>query len=231
MKSLPSVLRNESTDRLLREVRDCIPEGVSAYLYGGAARNSLYHAIFQEEFPLRDFDIIILGPNTITPCLIEKGFSYKKPPTDVIAKLSKANSIHLDFRFEPNTTIEEVIQRRANFTINGCAIPLNHLWSSEWKERSFFLPTTISDLTEKKLRLNKVHPTDLWAAIRFISKGFTAPSKGEVEQLVTSFREISQEIFERDRSKVINYVGSEGEVRRIAREILGLEFDVLKSTG
>lgn len=234
----PIFLKNKEVHRILDEVIESIPTGCSVYLHGGALRNSVYCRLFNEEMTQRDFDMIVVGEKEpFVSNMLAKGFIYGKKNTDTAVVLKKprhenpsedfADWVYLDIVFRPNDTIEDSLKQKVNFTINGSAIDLAQIHDQDWFDKLVVLPDTLKDLKSKQLRTNTRYPINIYACVRFVSRGFKPPSKKEVADMIEDVRNIEPHKFEMNRKKVIDYVGSEEGVRTITKK-LGIPFDILE---
>lgn len=236
-RELPVFLKDEKVRQVLQEVVDSIPQGSRVYLHGGAARNAVYYRLFGGELPQRDFDMILIGDkDSFAKNLLAHGFVYGKKNTEAGATFKKSRVenpsedfgdwVYLDVVFRKDTTIEESLRQKVNFTINGSAINLQDIENPDWFEKVIMLPETLEDLKEKKLRTNSRYPINIYACIRFVSIGFIPPPKEELDWMVEDLRNIEEKKFMQNVEKVIRYVGSADEVRKIVRR-LGVSVDIL----
>jgi len=116
------------------------------------------------------------------------------------------------------------------FTINGCAIKGTDILTKPWQDALIkTLPTAIQDIKDKKLRVNlngyKNQPSIFFAALRFMSVGFSAPSPEEVNLLLKELPNLEHARFDRNVRKVWDYVGGEDKARGLVKE-LGIDIDV-----
>jgi len=91
------------------------------------------------------------------------------------------------------------------------------------------LPTAINDLKNHRLRLNSLkfqkHPGNLFACLRFMHLGFSAPVKKEVAILLKQLPHLEKWRFARNVKKVFNYVGGEKRARQLVKK-LGIKIDI-----
>ena len=232
-KELPLFMQAEP---VLKIVTQSVPKNTKAYFIGGAIRNALIYHYFNEKLPPRDFDILLIGDSKeFISNLRAKGFTYDKikRKNQVVLKIKKFSGakkindyVWLDIHLSKKGNILDNLRENANFTINSFALPLSSAISDNWIRKVVYLPGALGDLRSRKMRLNKVsHPADLYACIRFVSKGFEKPSKDEVNSLLEGLAKFHKAKFNRNVKKVFVYVGSEKKARRIARD-LGIKEDI-----
>jgi hypothetical protein len=233
----PLFLRNEIQRTILQEVIECIPKNSELYLHGGAVRNAVFYRLFGEELPQRDFDMLLIGDKDLfTNILLSRGFVRGKKNIETGATFKKQRHhnpsedfddwVYLDVVFRTNMTVEESLQKKVNFTINGSAINANDIFAPNWFEKVIMLPDTLEDLKLRRIRVNRRYAINIYACVRFVSLGFAAPSQKELADMIEDLRSIDQIKFARDTAKVIQYVGSAEKVREIVRR-LGIAVDIL----
>ncbi|MDD4902412.1 MAG: hypothetical protein PHE24_04725 [Patescibacteria group bacterium] len=229
--------RNINDQKVLHSIVDIIPRGTRVYLYGGAARNALYHKLFGKWLPQRDYDLVVIGDykkfikklKTIGFISGKKSKVFgkmvlKKP---LVKKPRTLNDcLWIDMVLREHGQILSLLKKRANFTINGIALPIVQAFQSDWQKHIVAVPHALADLRDKKLRTQVIHPIDIYAVIRFVSLGFRAPTKIEIKQILDKLKNIERWRFERDAKKVINYVGSKEKVLKIAKK-LGIKINIL----
>lgn len=234
--NLPIFMQDPKTNEILGEAASVIPKGLNVYLSGGALRNALYYELFHKRLPQRDYDLLVLGKKEgFIKRLRPLGFVYgrirRKHETVLMKKkVSKPKTfsdyVVLDIKETQDRNIKENMRMRVSFTVNGFALPLKHISSRNWRKQVIAMPGAMDDLKGKKLHmLNIAHPANLFAAIRFMSKGFKAPPKDEVDRLLSALGGLEKWRFNRNVRKVFDYVGGEAEARRLARR-LGIEKDI-----
>ena len=129
--------------------------------------------------------------------------------------------------YEPN--ILKNLKENSAFTINGFAIPLKYYLSKNSKQHTIKLPGAMSDLKNKRLCLNSPgytdHPANLFACLRFMSIGFTAPSKNEVELILKQLPKLKKRRFKSNVKKVVGYVGGKRSARKLIKR-LGIKLDI-----
>lgn len=225
--------------KILEEVIASLPSKSTAYLVGGAARNSVYFDLFNKSLPQRDYDLLFVGD---LKRFIENLRKYKF----VYGKIRRKNEIVLKKKLVPNpksltdyffldigrsydTNILNNLKFNSAFTINGFAIPLRKYLFKNSKKFLISLPKALDDLRDHRLRLNisgyRKHPGNLFACLRFISIGFTPPNKREVQLLLDELPKLEKRRFARNVRKVFNYVGGETKARRLAKK-LGIKIDI-----
>jgi len=233
---LPIFMQDPKTNEILSEAASAITKGLKVYLSGGALRNALYYALFHTRLPQRDYDLLVFGKKEgFIKRLRSLGFVYGRirRKHEVVLKKKKVSKpkiisdyVVLDIKETQDRNIKENMRMRVSFTVNGFALPLKHISSRNWRKQVIAMPGAMADLKGKKLRvLNLSHPANLFAAIRFMSKGFRAPLKNEVNQLLSALGGLEKWRFERNVKKIFDYVGGEAEARRLARR-LGIEKDI-----
>jgi len=245
-KALPIFMHDPATNAILREVRAAVPKGSRLYLIGGAARNALYFRMFGERMRQRDYDVIIMGGGALAFIrnLRAKGFIYGKIRRKEQIVLKKKKILHpqsisdyvvLDIHTVCHEkTIQENLRKHVNFTVNGFVLPFSVITSSEWYKKIIALPTALPDLKVKQLRVNvNQHPADLFACMRFMSKGFRPPPKAEVQILLQGLSRIQKWRFQKNVPKLLDYVGGEKNARQLLKR-LGItqnifDFRVVKS--
>lgn len=235
--NLPIFLKDSKVREILKDTAESIPDGSQLYLHGGAARNAVYYRFFGEELPQRDFDLLLIGDkDAFATNVLARGFVRGKKNAETGATFKKPNIEHpsedfadwvyLDVVYRNDTTIEESLKQKANFTINGSAINLRDLENPGWFEEIIVLPETLEDLRSKRLRTNSRYPANIYACVRFVSVGFTPPPRHELDWMIEDLRTIEEEKFGQNAEKVIRYVGSADTVRKIVRQ-LGISVDIL----
>jgi hypothetical protein len=239
---LPVFMHEPKTVAFLKEVTDAIPASSEAFLVGGGARNAVYHRMFGNSLPQRDYDIVVTcSLRTYVKRLAEKGFLVKKgirrKGNIVMHKARvpkpKTNRDYLVLDLHSTTNMRKDLREETNFTMNGFAIPLSTITRADWYAKTMKLPMAERDLRAKRLRVNSYKmPTTLFAALRFMSLGFSAPSKAEIKRLLVKLTEIEEWRFERNVKKVFEYVGGERKARALVKR-LGItvnifDFDALR---
>lgn len=237
-KKLPIFAQDPKTLEILKEAKSAIPKNTKIYLVGGAARNALYFKLFNKELPQRDYDILLVGDkDAFVKNLRARGFVYGKirKKYEITLKKKKIpkphahqfkNYVFLDIHITDEKSILKNLKDNANFTINGFALSLKDINSKNWRKKIVSLPNALQDLKNKKLRVNVIkHPANLFACLRFMSKGFKPPSKKEVKELLSALGSLEVRRYERNIKKLFNYVGGEKEARRLVKK-LGIKEDV-----
>lgn len=235
MKDLPVFMYAAKTYEILKQAASAVPKGGKAYIVGGVVRNALYYRFFRKKLPQRDYDIVFIGSKErFIKNLRSQGFSYehmrrkhevslKKKKVDKPKRLS--DYVVLDIHFSKKSIIKN-LKDHAGFTINGFALSLKDIASKNWYGKIISLPGALGDLKKRKLRVNVIsHPADLFACIRFVSKGFKAPSKEEVKALLKNLGKLEKWRYERNVEKVFDYVGGEKKARKLVKK-LGIKQDI-----
>ena len=229
-------MQDPKTNEILSEAASAITKGLKVYLSGGALRNALYYELFHTQLPQRDYDIqVFCQKEGFLKKLRSLGFVYGKirRKHEVVLKKKKVSKpkiisdyVVLDIKETQDRNIKENMRMRVSFTVNGFALPLKHISSRNWRKQVIAMPGAMDDLKGKELHvLNIAHPANLFAAIRFMSKGFKSPPKDEVDRLLSALGGLETWRFNRNVRKVFDYVGGEAEARRLARR-LGIKKDI-----
>ncbi|OGN27506.1 MAG: hypothetical protein A3A33_04765 [Candidatus Yanofskybacteria bacterium RIFCSPLOWO2_01_FULL_49_25] len=231
-EQLPLFMHDPATREIFENVMAKLKKSDKIYLVGGAARNAVYYKIFKKKLPHRDYDMALIGDrNRFTGLLRSLGFSYGKirRKNHVVLKkrlVSKprikvyADWVFFDIGNTKEKTIEKSLEKGANFTINGFAIPLQAVTSDDWYRHVVTLPSAFRDLKAKRLVVNEVdHPSNLYAALRFMSQGFRKPSSEDTERLLPTPTRFPKKRFARNVKKVFTYVGGEAKARALARKL------------
>lgn len=230
-KKLPLFLHDEKTNEIFRMVVASIPRGTKAYLVGGAIRNAIYYKYFKRELPRRDFDILLIGDHAnFINQLRKRGFVFGKTKRkhEIVVKIKlvpKPVHIHNDYLYldihisEEKNTLKNLAQN-SNFTINGSTISLRNIFREDWFDKLVSLPGALSDLKNKRLRLNQLnHPANLFACLRFMSLGFTKPKQTEIDLLLKSLGGLEKSRYEKNIKKLFGYVGGEEKARRLLKKL------------
>lgn len=227
------------TAEILKEVIASIPSKTKVYVVGGAARNAVYYELFKKPFPQRDYDLLFVGNlNKFIKNLQSHGFVYGKirRKNEVVMKKkmipnpeSVVDYVVLDIHRSRESNVLNNLKLNSAFTINGFAIPLSNYLSKDVKKFLVALPKAVSDLKDRRLRVNthgyKKHPANLFACLRFISIGFALPNKKEVRLLLDQLPNLKKRRFEKNVKKIFGYVGGENKARRLAKQ-LGIKIDI-----
>ena len=235
-KRLAVFMHEPAANRILREAIKALPEKTEAYFVGGAVRNAAYYKIFKKKLPSRDYDMFVNGKvKKFVKNLQAKKFELRKnEPDDMVLRKRKFPGareldefVWVEMHLSPYKTITENLEKKSNFTINGLALPLESAISPNWYEHIIALPGSLKDLSSKQLRFNmdSSHPTNFYATLRFMAKGFKQPPAREVKKLVSLLKKMKKKQFDRNMAKVFNYVGGEAEARKLAKK-LGVKVDV-----
>lgn len=147
-----------------------LPQEIEVYLVGGAIRNALFRMFHGEVLTQRDYDQVIThGSQDYKNYLSRLGYDNRPYPShqDIQIVYSKAlnekaqegdsyvNWLVFDLHTVDGTTIEDNLKYNAAFTINGCAVRANELFTKPWRDcliQAF--PSALDDIKNKKLRLN-----------------------------------------------------------------------------
>ena len=242
-KTEPLFLQNKKVAEVFREVIASIPKSTKVYLVGGALRNAVFYATHKKRLPQRDYDLVYIGKkDEFIQNLRSHGFMYgkiRRKNQTVLKKMLKERpqNIHeyvvLDISFRDKGKMRDLLKEKVNFTINGFAIPLQRVFSKDWKKSVIALPFAMRDITNRQMRLNadkkRHHGSELYACIRFISTGFKRPTSKEIQQMYRMLPYLPKYKFKRNRQKVFDYVGGEHKAREILKR-LRIQEDVFSFT-
>ncbi|MFA5173975.1 MAG: hypothetical protein WC438_02215 [Candidatus Pacearchaeota archaeon] len=235
-KSLPVFMQEESTNKILTEAITCIPKNTKIYLIGGALRTAIYYKHFNKKMPMRDYDLFLTGsPKEFISNLRKKGFIYgklKRKDERVVKKKRFSGAkeledfVFLDIHFSSDKDIKSNLKKNANFTINGFALPLKEILSSEWQKKIISVKNAEKDLKEKQIRINAfIHPAQLYACVRFVSHGYKPPTKDELDGLLLLLKKLRKNQLERNLKKVFTQTGGEKKARDIVKK-MGIKEDI-----
>jgi|SRR3989344_629186 len=233
----PVFLSSTSTNTILRETADLVPEGTKVYLFAGSIRNAVYFTVFGEEMTQRDFDCIVMGDGeSFAKNLISKGFIFgsKNSSTKKILKKERfRNPIHryddwvyLDCKiFNNGESIDNILRNISDFTISGFALNIKDIFSLDWLNKIIAVPGAMEDLKNRKIRVVNPYSISIHKIIRLMSRDFQKPEKSDILSCIEKFKEITEDKFVYNTEKTIRYVGSKKKVLIIANE-LGITFDI-----
>ena len=236
-EKLPIFMQDSKSHDILNDARSSIPKNTKIYLVGGAVRNALFFKFFKEKLPPRDYDILLVGDkNKFIENLRAHGFVYGfiRRKHEVTLKKKKIlrpqhvfnDYVFLDVHISDEKSILKNLKDNSNFTINGFALSLKEINSKNWHKKVISLPGAMRDLKNKKLRVNViVHPANLFACLRFMSKGFEPPSQEEVKNLLVALGMLEKWRYKRNIKKLFDYVGGETEARKLVKK-LGIRKDI-----
>ncbi|MDD5043706.1 MAG: hypothetical protein PHD51_03510 [Patescibacteria group bacterium] len=231
LKKLPVFMKNLKIFNILVDVKSAIPKNTKIFLIGGALRNALYFNIFGATLPQRDYDLVLIGDKKkFIENLRKRGFIYGKikRKNEVVLKKKLVEKpkhrfndyLILDIHISREKSIFKNLKNNANFTINGFALSLKEATSKNWPKKVVSLPNAMSDLKNKKLRVNVIaHPANLFACLKFMSKGFKQPSKKEIDNLLIALRSLEKSRYKRNVQKLFDYVGGEKEARKLTKKL------------
>ena len=234
-KKLPVFMQDEAVGKIFREAIECTPKKAKIYLVGGAARNSVYYRYFGKILSPRDYDLYFVGnPKKFISNLRKVGFIYgnMKRKDEITVKKKKfigakniGDFVVFDIHFSRENIVEN-LNKKANFTINGFALPLDKVISPNWYKSIISVKNAERDLRNKQIRVNSYdHPAQLYACIRFIHKGFRKPDEKEIEGLLFLLGKLPKYKFKRNLKKVFGGAGGEKNARRIAKD-MGIKEDI-----
>lgn len=224
-------MQDSKTFEILKDAKFTIPKNTKVYLVGGAVRNALYFKLFNEKLPQRDYDLLLVGDkDKFIKNLRARGFIYgfirrKHEVTLKKKKIPKPQHefndyVFLDIHISDEKSILKNLKDNSNFTINGFALSLKEINSENWHKKVISLPSAMQDLKNKKLCVNViVHPANLFACLRFMSKGFKPPSKKEVKELLIALGSLERWRYKRNIKKLFDYVGGEYETRKLVKKL------------
>jgi len=232
-------LHNTKVSDIFREIEMSIPENSQLFLVGGTLRNSVFYHFFKKKLKQRDYDLIFIGDRKqFVNNLRNLKFRYSKlrRKSQVVLKKEIVKNpkdigdfVVLDISFSVQKDIYDILRKKINFTINGLAINIKDLFSDIWMKKIITLPHSITDIKAKQLRLNTEKKTffgtDLYACIRFVSQGFKKPLKDEIDILFRAMKKLPKYKFERNKTKVFDYVGGKEKAKKIVQK-MGLNEDV-----
>lgn len=235
-KSLPVFMQEESTNRILKEAISCIPKNTKIYLIGGALRTAIYYKHFNKKMPMRDYDLFLTGsPKEFILNLRKKGFTYgklKRKDERVVKKKRFSGAkelkdfVFLDIHFSNEGDIRSNLEKNANFTINGFALPFRKILSSKWLKNIISINNAEKDLKDKQIRVNSfIHPAQLYACVRFISHGYKPPTKEEIAGLLLLLKKLRKNQLKRNLKKIFDQTGGEYKAKKIVNK-LGIKEDI-----
>jgi tRNA nucleotidyltransferase/poly(A) polymerase len=238
-KNLPVFMQDTATNEIFSEVAKFSGIG-KAYIVGGATRNALYYRLFGKKLPQRDYDISFYGDiDNFVKNLRSAGFTFGKirRKHEIVLKKKKVDKpnhpsgyVVLDIHISNEKDIFKNLRKYSNFTINGSVLPLKEVASKDWYKKIISLPGAKRDLKNKQLRINSLsHPANFFACLRFMSKGFKAPSQKEVKELVDDLKRMNPRRYEKNVKKIFDYVGGEKKARLLLKK-LKIKEDVFKLT-
>ena len=233
---LPIFMHDPATNKILKEAASAIPKGTKTYIVGGTIRNAVYYRLFHKRLPQRDYDMVSIGNREkFVKNLRALGFTYGfliRKDTITLKKKRVKKPKHqfkdyviLDIHFSKKSILKN-LKENSNFTVNGFALSLKHVASKNWHKKLITLPNALKDLKNKQLRVNIIaHPANLFACLRFMSKGFKPPSKKEIKELLKALGKLPKYKYKRNINKVFSYVGGEKKARQLAKK-LGIKEDI-----
>lgn len=218
-----------------KEVINNLPEDIEVYIVGGSIRNAIFRSIYGEKLTQRDYDqVVTKNSNKYLDYLKSCGFYLGKldRPTQKVYAYdlvpnpeddSYIDSLVFDIHTMDGTTIEDNLRFNSGFTINGFALPIRKVFDKNWINHIIQLPGAIEDMKSKQLRVNKEgykeQPANIFACIRFMSRGFLAPSEEDVNLLLKEMKNIDPIRFEKGIKKVWDYVGGEQKARELLKQL------------
>lgn len=227
---LPLFMQDLKVNNIMQEIIYCIPIKTKIYIVGRTIRNAVYYEYFKEKLPQRDYDLIVIGNSKkFISNLREKNFISGKVQRkdEIVLKKGKipnpkiiTDYVILDIHLSKGKDIRRMIKSEANFTYNCIVLLLKEANSINWYKKLISLPGALIDLKNKQIKINSLyHPGNLFACLRFMSKGFKQPSKREVELLLKSLKTMPKDRFEKSVKKVFDYVDGEKKARLLTKKL------------
>ncbi len=226
-------LQDSIIKNAFEEIISCLTDDCEAYLVSGSVRNSLYYQFHNTKIPQRDYDIVLFwNHEKFVTNLQEKWWinNSKLPKSNgIVLKKSRDPRMSLDNQPQGSlivldityaitwSTILQNLKEHANFTLNGSAINIKDCMDDNRLEKITTLPLTIEDIKNKQIRLNGkiLHPSVIFACLRFMSIGFKKPERKDLEAMVEALRTIKSERFEKSLQKLYEYVWGESHAREL----------------
>jgi hypothetical protein len=229
--NLPLFLHDEKDNEILKMVQKCIPKETRVYLVGGAVRNAIYYKYFKKALPQRDFDMLLIGDrDKFVENLRELGFTYGRirRKFQVVLRIKRVSKpihrfndyLYLEIHSSEEKSVMKNIAEHANFTINGSVLSLRDIFKDNWMEKLISLPGALSDLKNKRLKLNaSSHPANLFACFRFMSLGFKKPPQADINTLLRDFSNLQKSKYDKNIQKLYTYVGGEKKAKSLAKKL------------
>ncbi len=236
--ALPIFLHNLSNRIILNEIKELIPENTKVYLFGGTIRNAIHFNYFKEKIKQRDFDCIVIGDGELfAQNLLKAGFVYGSKDSEKSKVLKKArilnpvdrynDFLYLDCKiFSSSESIESTLERISDFTIGAVALDIKEIDSINWLNKVSSIEDAVLDIKNKKLKIIKSYPANLYKMIRLVSQGYQLLLDNDVEYILEKAKDITEEKFKREVEKTSQYVGGAENVLEIARG-LGITKNIL----
>jgi len=240
--TLPIDFKDERGRKVFKDVIKNLPVGVEVYLIAGSVRNAIdkyYHSnrkLFQ-----RDYDqIVTKGSDKYLSYLKDLGFyegRIQRPTQKVLIKSfvgnkdirDFANNLVFDINLMDGTEAIDNLKKHVGLKLNGNAISIRDVFSSDWQDKLVSLPGALSSIKNKQLKLNtegyKYQAANLFSVIRFVQNGYEPPSKEELTLLMRELPRVEDDRYLKNVQKVFDYVGGEDNARKICREI-GIDIDI-----
>jgi hypothetical protein len=231
----------------MHSVIDSLPDGVEVYLVGGAIRNALVKKYHGETWVQRDYDqAITSGSPQYLAQLEQLGFSrgtINNADHVVMSKSLEENSqavsyednLVFDMHTVDGTTIEDNLKYSTALSINGFALSLRHVFDEDWEGKLIQLTGALDSIKNKQINLNQDGYTSetnyFFALLRFMGAGFAAPGCDDVIKLLKVTADLESDRYDRNITKLVNYVGGEARVKEIV-DSLGIEgLDIFDEQG
>lgn len=229
ISKLPLFMQDATVNLIFQDIIKCIPKENKIYLVGGTVRNSLLYYYHNKKLPQRDYDILLVGDRKhFIDNLHQHKFIYGKTKRkkEIVLKRRKFDGakqifdfVVLDIHDTNEKDIKKNIRENSNFTINCNILPLRYVNSENWQKKIISLPGTLEDIKNRQIRINKIsHPAQLFACIRFMSKGFKKPTPQEIGTMLEALKNIRPKKFYTNVKKMIDYVGSEEKTKKIIKK-------------
>ncbi|MBU1988485.1 MAG: hypothetical protein KKD94_03330, partial [Nanoarchaeota archaeon] len=167
--------------------------------------------------------------------LRKKGFVYGKlnRKNERVVKKRKSTGakelkdfVFIDIHFSAEKNILKSLQKNANFTINGFALPLEKVFSGDWYKSIISVKNAEKDIRNRQISVNAyIHPAQLYACVRFVSHGFKPPTEKEAEGPFHLLKKLRKNQLKRNLRKVFEQTGGKMKARKIAKR-MGIKEDI-----
>jgi hypothetical protein len=143
--------------------------------------------------------------------------------------LDFANNLVFDIHLMEGTDALDNLKKHVGLMLNGNAISLRDVFSSDWQDKLVSLPGALDSIENKQLKLNhegyKDQAANIFSVIRFVHNGYAPPTKDELTLLIRELPRIEDDRYLKNVQKVFKYVGGEDNARNICSDI-GLSVDI-----
>lgn len=228
-------------EEMFNIVKD-LPEAVEVYLVGGAVRNALIQTFHQETWRQRDYDqIVTKGADEYFSYLEARGFrnsSHDRPMQRIMAKalsedapeISYEENLVFDMHVVEGTTAADNLRNETGLLINGVAISLRDIFRDDWEACLVTLPGALDSIQQRQVRVNEYgydkQPSNIFACLRFIGAGFSAPPQEEVRKLLLELLKLDHEKYQKNLTKLSDYVGGDDHARELGRRVIDQDVDL-----